>query len=293
MVATTAEDVEAAQRLRHQVFADEMGARLHTTRTGLDIDPFDEHCDHLVVRDDRTGETVGTYRMLPPHRAAAAGGLYADGEFDLTSLAPLREMLVETGRSCVHRRSPQRRGHQSHVDGHRPLPTPARSPLAGRLCLGAAGLVGARSGPGADGRMRVGRGRVGDRLGQAPVTAAAAGDAASPVPPRRRAHGEIAPNCSRLCPRSCVVICVWAPGSAASRPTIPTSTSRTSSCCSRSTGWIRATCGTFSKLARETTQSFSARLRDGVRPIVTVRPRLPAAARHGATSFGGRCAPPG
>jgi putative hemolysin len=49
-----------------------------------------------------TGEVVGTYRMLPPHRAALAGRLYSDGEFDLSGLAPLRPALVETGRSCVH-----------------------------------------------------------------------------------------------------------------------------------------------------------------------------------------------
>jgi putative hemolysin len=52
------------------------------------------------VRDDRTGETVGTYRMLPPDRAN--GRLYSDDEFDLSRLAALRELIVETGRSCVH-----------------------------------------------------------------------------------------------------------------------------------------------------------------------------------------------
>ena len=100
VVASTPEEIRAAQRLRHDVFAVEMGARLHTPIPGLDIDEFDEYCDHLVVRDDRTGETVGTYRMLPPHKAP--GRLYSDGEFDLTALAPLRDVIVETGRSCVH-----------------------------------------------------------------------------------------------------------------------------------------------------------------------------------------------
>ena len=49
------------------------------------------------------GEIVGTYRMLPPERARAAGALYAEGEFVIDDLAPLRRSLVETGRSCVHR----------------------------------------------------------------------------------------------------------------------------------------------------------------------------------------------
>ncbi|MBM7772715.1 putative hemolysin [Actinokineospora baliensis] len=102
LVAHDGSEVEAAQRLRYQVFAEEMGATLHTSVPGLDIDHFDPFCDHLVVREDATGEIVGTYRMLPPERAAEAGSLYSDTEFDLTALAGIRGALVETGRSCVH-----------------------------------------------------------------------------------------------------------------------------------------------------------------------------------------------
>ena len=102
LVARDSEEVLAAQRLRYRVFAEEMGATLHTDVPGADADYFDEFCDHLVVREDRTGEIVGTYRMLPPDRAAEAGRLYSDSEFDLTALAPLRSSMVETGRSCVH-----------------------------------------------------------------------------------------------------------------------------------------------------------------------------------------------
>ncbi len=103
LVARDDTEIRAAQRLRHQVFAGEMGATLHSPVPGLDIDYFDEFCDHLVVREDATGEIVGTYRMLPPDRAAEAGSLYSETEFDLTAIAPLRTALVETGRSCVHR----------------------------------------------------------------------------------------------------------------------------------------------------------------------------------------------
>jgi putative hemolysin len=94
--------VRAAQRLRHDVFAGELGATLDSAESGLDIDTFDAHCEHLLVTDDLTGDVVGTYRLLPPERARAAGRLYADGEFDLTALAPVRHELVEVGRSCVH-----------------------------------------------------------------------------------------------------------------------------------------------------------------------------------------------
>ena len=100
LLSTEPAVVDAAQRLRHRIFAGELGATL--PHPFLDRDRFDAHCDHLVVREDATGEIVGTYRMLPPDRAAAAGSLYCEGEFEIDALAPLRPSLVETGRSCVH-----------------------------------------------------------------------------------------------------------------------------------------------------------------------------------------------
>src|SRR6478735_8773163 len=101
-LAVSQEDVRAAQRLRHQVFAGELGARLDGPEPGLDTDAFDAYCDHLLIRDKGTGEVVGTYRLLPPERAAVAGRLYSEGEFDLSPLDAIRPGLVEVGRSCVH-----------------------------------------------------------------------------------------------------------------------------------------------------------------------------------------------
>jgi putative hemolysin len=97
-VATEGARVRDAQALRHRVFAGELGAVLHSPEPGLDIDPFDADCDHLVILTEEE-EVVGTYRMLPPGRRST---LYSDGEFDLRGLARLRPGLVETGRSCVH-----------------------------------------------------------------------------------------------------------------------------------------------------------------------------------------------
>lgn len=102
LVADGAAEVRTAQQLRHDVFAGEMGATVPGTVPGLDADEFDSHCDHLIVRDEATGATVGTYRMLPPDRAAALGRRYGDGEFDTSALLPIQPTLVETGRSCVH-----------------------------------------------------------------------------------------------------------------------------------------------------------------------------------------------
>jgi putative hemolysin len=96
------DEVRAAQRLRYQVFAGEMGARLDTWVPGHDVDLFDDYCEHLLVRDDSTGEVVGTYRVLTPAQARRVGSTYSDTEFDLTRLRALRERMVELGRSCVH-----------------------------------------------------------------------------------------------------------------------------------------------------------------------------------------------
>lgn len=95
------DDVRAAQRLRHAVFAGEMGARLATPLPGHDIDLFDDYCEHLLVRDAASGEVVGTYRVLTPVQARRVGSFYADTEFDLTRLRQLRPRMMELGRSCV------------------------------------------------------------------------------------------------------------------------------------------------------------------------------------------------
>ena len=96
------DEVRAAQRLRYQVFAVEMGATLPVTLAGHDIDLFDDYCEHLLVREASSGEVIGTYRVLTPTQAKRAGGTYSDTEFDLTRLRALRERMVELGRSCVH-----------------------------------------------------------------------------------------------------------------------------------------------------------------------------------------------
>lgn len=100
-LATCAEEIAEAQRLRYQVFAKEMGAQIKGCY-GLDIDGFDEFCDHLLVRDEDTQQVVGTYRILSPMQAMLAGGYYSAGEFDLSRLAPLADRTVEVGRACVH-----------------------------------------------------------------------------------------------------------------------------------------------------------------------------------------------
>lgn len=100
VLTTDPDDIRAAQRLRYDVFSSEPGFELRND-SRVDADRFDEFCDHLIVRDERTGDLVGCYRMLPPPGAIAAGGLYSATEFDVTALDALRPSLVEMGRAVV------------------------------------------------------------------------------------------------------------------------------------------------------------------------------------------------
>jgi len=100
-LARTEDEVREAQRLRHRVFAEELGARLDSAAERLDRDRFDEYCEHLLVRSSDTGEVVGTYRILTAANARRAGGFYSEQEFDLGAI-PSLPRVVEIGRACVH-----------------------------------------------------------------------------------------------------------------------------------------------------------------------------------------------
>lgn len=101
-------DVRRAQRLRHTVFVDELGARVAPPRgtpPGHEADLFDPFCEHLLVLagDDALAPVVATCRVLTPDAARRAGGLYTETAFDLTRLRPMRHAMLEQGRACVHR----------------------------------------------------------------------------------------------------------------------------------------------------------------------------------------------
>jgi putative hemolysin len=100
-LARNAAEIAEAQRLRYKVFAEEMGAEVAGS-DGLDVDHFDEFCEHLLVRESATHQVIGTYRILCPHQAVKAGGYYSASEFDLSRLSHLFGSMVEVGRACVH-----------------------------------------------------------------------------------------------------------------------------------------------------------------------------------------------
>jgi putative hemolysin len=108
-VATSEEEIAAAQSLRYRIFYDEMGARptAAVEAAGRDIDDYDSICDHLLVidhGDDGRPHVVGTYRLLRQVVASMHRGFYSAGEYDLAPLirtSAAGGQLLELGRSCV------------------------------------------------------------------------------------------------------------------------------------------------------------------------------------------------
>lgn len=101
-IADSLSEVEAALRLRFEVFNLEMNEGLQSSfETGFDSDVYDTFCDHLIVKERASGAVVGTYRLLPHHRAMSQIGFYSETEFDLSRLKAGPARLLEVGRSCV------------------------------------------------------------------------------------------------------------------------------------------------------------------------------------------------
>jgi len=97
------DELRRAQQLRFEVFNRELGEGLaESYATGLDIDLFDEFCDHLILEEVASGEVVGTYRLQTGQLAAVNRGYYSEREFDFAPYEPFRCEMIELGRACVH-----------------------------------------------------------------------------------------------------------------------------------------------------------------------------------------------
>src|SRR5881394_4459997 len=102
-LARSMDDIRAAQSLRFQVFNLELKEGLEQSYvTGLDEDPFDAVCGHLIVEHLPSANIVGTYRLQTGHNAAAYLGYYCAQEFEFQVFESLRAEMIELGRACVH-----------------------------------------------------------------------------------------------------------------------------------------------------------------------------------------------
>lgn len=102
-LACNAAEIRAAQALRFEVFNLELKEGLAQSHaSGLDEDPFDAVCDHLIVEHRPSRQIVGTYRLQTGVNAAAKLGYYSAQEFDFQPYETSRREIIELGRACVH-----------------------------------------------------------------------------------------------------------------------------------------------------------------------------------------------
>lgn len=98
-LASTPDDLDAAQRLRYRAFIAESGAAARPD--GRDRDPFDDLCRHVLVETADTGRLVATFRFLPLANGAEIGHSYSAQYYALEALERFDRPMVEMGRFCI------------------------------------------------------------------------------------------------------------------------------------------------------------------------------------------------
>ncbi|NDC61068.1 MAG: GNAT family N-acetyltransferase [Betaproteobacteria bacterium] len=98
------DEIRLAQALRFKVFSEDFSPVFPHAQEGLDKDPFDDVCDHLLIKEKATQLVVGTYRVISPTAACLIGHAYCESIFDLSPLALLKSKVVEIDRSCIDKR---------------------------------------------------------------------------------------------------------------------------------------------------------------------------------------------
>ena len=104
-LAKSPEELRAAQRLRYEVFVEELGGDgpLVDHDARLEADALDPFYDHLLLEEGRSRDVVGVYRVMRPEQFAASGRYYSSAEYDLSPLMTSGRRLLELGRSCLRK----------------------------------------------------------------------------------------------------------------------------------------------------------------------------------------------
>ncbi len=97
-LARSADDLEAAQRLRHLAFH---AARGRAVADGRDSDNFDEQARHMLILDPAGRGPVACYR-LQCFRGAGVADSYSAQFYDLSRLSVFPGPMMELGRFCLH-----------------------------------------------------------------------------------------------------------------------------------------------------------------------------------------------
>ena len=108
-IAKNTEEIKESQKLRYEVFIEEMGGYTQSEASELQLerDEFDEHCQHLLLIDRNTkvgksdGKVVGVMRLMLGSEAELGKGFCSAQEYDLGVLIKSGKKCLELGRTCV------------------------------------------------------------------------------------------------------------------------------------------------------------------------------------------------
>jgi len=95
--ADSYEELAESCRLRHSVFFQEQQS---ITESGVDVDRFDSHFDHLIIVHKDTKKIIGTYRLSSSEYSNLS---YTEQEFNLDNIFKLKGPHIELGRACIHK----------------------------------------------------------------------------------------------------------------------------------------------------------------------------------------------
>lgn len=101
--AKTEEEVNAALKLRYQIFKKELnrGFKFDKNR---DKDEYDDQAHHLIVVENDTEDVIGTYRMQTYEQALEGNGFVSEKRFHIDQFPDeVLKSAVEVGRACIHK----------------------------------------------------------------------------------------------------------------------------------------------------------------------------------------------
>lgn len=98
----TVEEFHQVLKLRYEVFFQEFSTfKGRWNLFPYDVDLHDFSCDHLVVKENKTGKIVACYRLLSSKNQHKVDHYYSEGEFDISPFLKAPGHKVELGRACV------------------------------------------------------------------------------------------------------------------------------------------------------------------------------------------------
>ncbi len=105
-LADTHDEIDQVHELRYDIFNAELNEGIKENESiKRDIDKFDAACDHLIIKEQASGEIIATYRIHPSWKIHD-DGFYTATEFNISSLNLDKIRTIEVGRACI------RQGHR-------------------------------------------------------------------------------------------------------------------------------------------------------------------------------------